>query len=84
MAKNFTPSDYLRILTKSSISAREVSLIEGCDIKTARAIISSLCDRHVKGMNYTCDTDLYLSKRRGTDRRTELKNIFGSKEWSCL
>lgn len=71
-----TPTAWLRILTKSTITAEEVVLIEGCSLSTARRRITSLVP-HRSGMAYTCPTDKYLKAYRGTDRKTEIQNIYG-------
>ena len=76
--RDFKPDDYLRILTSTTISAVQIAAMEDCDIRTARAIATSLSPTpHRKGTAYACPTEAYLNKYRGTSRKDELKAIYG-------
>jgi len=70
----------LRIITSTTITAQQVALAEGCDIRTARAIVQNLNGEHRKGTAYTCNTDAYLERHRGTNRLYELSLIYGGKQ----
>lgn len=69
-----TTGEWLRILTNTSINARQIALLEGCCWRTAQKIVRSLNKGNEAAT--TCRTDDYLKKYRGTDRRTELRLIY--------
>ena len=83
MSKDLTPSDWLRIITKSFITASEISLVQGCDIKTARSIVVHINKGHEEGESYVCPIDKYLQAYRHTTRKQELQNIYGDKHGNC-
>lgn len=74
--RELTPTEWLRVLTKNSITAEEISMVEGCSLNTARKIIQSITD-HRKGLPWVAPTDTYLKAYRQTDRKTELALIYG-------
>lgn len=74
--ETLTPDKWLKIITKGTISAQDICLVEGCEIKKARKIVESLT-KHKKGMPYTCPTDTYLKAYRQTTRSAEIKNVYG-------
>ena len=69
-----TPSDWLRVITNATITPREIAICEGCSVKKAKGIVQFLNGDKTKGKS--CRTDDYLRKYRGTDRKTELRNIY--------
>lgn len=71
-----TPGVWLRILTKATLTDKDIALIEGCSLKTAQRRVMSITN-HRNGMPYVCRTDAYLKAYRGTDRKTEIQNIYG-------
>lgn len=77
MKTEITPSDWLRILTNNTMSAKDVAMCEGCSIKTARKIVETLNGYHREYAHHRCGTDDYLVKYRGTSRAQELRLIYG-------
>lgn len=77
--KELTAHEWLDVLTNKFLTAEKVALLENCNIKTARKIVEELSAvERKKGDPYICLTDRYLTKYRGTDRKTELQNIYGT------
>jgi len=74
-----TPSEWMRIITSSVISAKQIASCEGCGIKAARAIVQNINGGHQKNASYICSTDAYLEKYRKTSRMIELRLIYGDK-----
>ena len=79
--QDLRPSDWLRVITNKYITADQIALVEGCDIRTARRIIDKVSGiKHEKGLPWQCLTDDYLKKIRGTNRKTELSYIFHERQ----
>lgn len=76
--RTLTPSEWLRILTSNIITASDIALVQGCDIKTARRIADELsAGRHRPNATHTCPLESYLQKYKYTSKREEMKAIYG-------
>ena len=77
---DFTPSEWLRIITSEAVSARQIALMEGCSVRTACKIVEKLNGGHHKFAHHKCRTDTYLATYRYTTREKELQLIYGKEK----
>lgn len=80
MKRELTPSEWLRILTGNIITASDIAMVQGCDIRTARSIADSISGKHRKNTTHSCDLNEYLKRYKHTTKREEIRAIYGEVE----
>lgn len=76
MTKELTPGTLLRILTSNVIDAKDIALLQGCNIKTARKIADDLSGTHLANSHHRCGLDDYLEKYKKTTKCELLHQIY--------